>query len=45
VDGKIEGASEPLSVFKLTIRRVDLKGRWIVIDRRFVRLGDAAEEM
>jgi hypothetical protein len=45
VDGKIEGAKEPLPVFKLRIRRQEIEGRWIVVDRRFVRLGDAAEEL
>jgi hypothetical protein len=44
-DGKIEGAKEPLSVLRLNIRRRDVEGRWIIVDRRFVKLGEAAEEL
>jgi hypothetical protein len=44
-DGRIAGVKEPLSVFNLKVHRLELEGRWIVVDRRFVRLGDSAEEM
>jgi hypothetical protein len=40
-----EGAKEPLSVFKLTVRHREVEGRWIVVGQRFVRLGEAAEEV
>jgi hypothetical protein len=38
------GAKEPHSVFKRTIRHRKVEGRWIVVGRRFVRFGEAAEE-
>jgi hypothetical protein len=35
--------AEGLAVFRLSIGKVELPGRWLCVDRRFVRLGDAAE--
>ena len=45
LSGRIQGVKEPLSVFTLKVHRLELEGRWIVVDRRFIRLGEAAEEL
>lgn len=48
--GTIPGRTEPIQCWRLSIREggklkgkeVGIEGRWVVLNRRFVRLGDAA---
>ena len=35
----------PATTFRLVIGKVELVGRWLCVGRRFVKLGEAAEEI
>jgi hypothetical protein len=43
--GQVEGRRGPAVTFRLTIGKVELEGRWLCVGRRFLPLGEAAEEL
>jgi hypothetical protein len=43
--GQVESRRGPAVTFRLTIGKVELEGRWLCVGRRFLPLGDAAEEL
>lgn len=43
--GSIPSTRGPVQLWRLEVGKRELEGRWVVKDRRFVRLGDAAEEV
>lgn len=43
--GSIPSSRGPVQLWRLEVGKVELEGRWVVRDRVFVRLGDAAEEV
>src|SRR4051794_28167928 len=43
--GQVAYRKGPAAKFRLMIGKVELEGRWLCVGRRFVRLGDAAEEL
>jgi|GEM_PF-2436562 len=45
LNGSIPSRRGPVQVWRLTVDKRDLEGRWICRCRRFERLGDAAEDL
>jgi hypothetical protein len=43
--GAVAGRRGPICTFRLVVDKVELEGRWICDRQRFVKLGDAAEEL
>jgi hypothetical protein len=43
--GLVEHRRGPAQTFRLVINKTELPGRWLCVGRRFVRLGEAAEEL
>jgi hypothetical protein len=43
--GLVEHRRGPAKTFRLVVNKVELPGRWICVGRKFVPLGDAAEEL
>jgi hypothetical protein len=43
--GLVEHRRGPAVAFRLVVVVVELEGRWLCVDRRFVLLGQAAEEL
>ena len=43
--GSIPSKRGPVQLWRLTIGKTELEGVWIVKNRQFIRLGDAAEEV
>jgi hypothetical protein len=43
--GQVEHRRGPAVTWRLIIKKVELEGRWLCLGRRFVRLGEAAEEL
>jgi hypothetical protein len=43
--GLVEHRKGPIKTFRLVVGKVERPGRWICVARRFIQLGDAAEEL
>jgi hypothetical protein len=43
--GQVAHRKGPARTFRLVVAKVDLEGRWICVNRRFIALGEAAEEL
>jgi hypothetical protein len=43
--GRVERRRGPATTFRLVVNETELPGRWLCVGRRFVRLGEAAEEL
>jgi hypothetical protein len=43
--GLVEHRRGPAQTFRLVVNKTELLGRWLCIRRRFVQLGEAAEEL
>jgi hypothetical protein len=43
--GQVEHRRGPAVTWRLVVRKVEMDGRWLCLGRRFVRLGEAAEEL
>src|SRR4051812_12721940 len=43
--GQVAHRRGPAATFRLVVEKAEVEGRWVCVGRRFVRLGDAAEEL
>jgi hypothetical protein len=41
----VEHRRGPAQTFRLVVNKTELPGRWLCVGRRFVHLGEAAEEL